>query len=68
MFGDSMRALVDIATTLSFLIAPFIALFNLRLVHIPYLDPEHEPSRRMRYLGYLGLVYLTGFSVLFLLS
>lgn len=65
-FGGSMRSLVDIATTISFLIAPVIAMFNLRLVHAPYVSIEDEPPAWLRYLAYAGILFLLGFGILFL--
>ena len=65
-FGGSMRSLVDIATTISFLIAPVIAMFNLRLVHAPYVRIEDEPPRWLRYLAYAGILFLMAFGILFL--
>lgn len=65
-FGSSLRSLVDLATAISFLVAPIVALANFRLVS--KLDPEAKPGVLLRILSYLGLVFLIGFSLIYLYS
>jgi Mn2+/Fe2+ NRAMP family transporter len=65
-FTKNLKQLVDLATTISFLISPLIAIVNFRLVSRKYLSAEHVPPRWMRVLSYLGIVFLTGFSIFFL--
>jgi len=60
--------LVNIATIISFLIAPVIAIFNFILVHKKYIGTEAVPPFWMRILSYLGIVFLTGFSIYFMFS
>jgi Mn2+/Fe2+ NRAMP family transporter len=67
-YGSSIPALVDLATTISFLIAPLVAIANLRLVHAPYVNPEAQPPRWLLMLAYLGVLFLIAFSFYFLLS
>lgn len=64
-FGSSLKTLVDIATSISFLIAPIIAIINFRLV-MNLEDPEARPGRSLRWLSYLGIVFLSGFSLVYL--
>lgn len=65
--GSSLRSLVDLATAISFLIAPIIALANFHLVS--KLDNRAaRPGLAMRLLSYLGLLFLVGFSLVYLYS
>jgi Mn2+/Fe2+ NRAMP family transporter len=64
--GSSMPKLVDIATTISFLVAPVIAGMNYYLVKSSDMGSSHKLPRWLNLLAILGLVYLTLFSVLFL--
>jgi len=66
--GSSIPKLVDLATTISFLIAPLIAIVNLILVHQPFLEKEEMPPLWMRILAYLGVLFLTGFSIFFMIQ
>jgi Mn2+/Fe2+ NRAMP family transporter len=65
-FADSLKALVDLATTISFLIAPIIAIVNFKLVMGKDIPESHKPKTVMRILSYLGIIFLTGFSLFFL--
>jgi Mn2+/Fe2+ NRAMP family transporter len=65
-FSGKLKGLVDLATTISFLIAPVIAVFNFRLVTRFDFPPEARPGFFMRLLSYAGIVFLTGFSLYFI--
>ena len=60
--------LVNIATIISFLIAPVIAIFNFILVQKKYIDESATPPLWMNILSYLGILFLTGFSIYYLVS
>ncbi len=68
LFGSKMKALVDLATSISFLIAPVIAIVNFRLVGKKYLSSEAVPGRWMQILSYSGIIFLTGFSLLYIIA
>lgn len=59
------RSLVNFATTLSFLIAPFIAVFNLMLVSKKRIH-EKAPGLFMKIISVLGILFLTGFSIYYI--
>ena len=59
--------LVVLATSISFLFAPFVALFNLMLVTGKHIDEAAKPNKLMRWLSYFGIVFLTLFSIFYLL-
>lgn len=64
-FLGDFKALIDLATIISFIIAPIIAIVNFRLVCSNDLTDEEKPNRFMRILSVLGIVYLLSFSLLF---
>ena len=64
--GANLKSLVDLATTISFLIAPVIAGANLWLVLKDPSAKEGRPPLWLRWLSYLGLTFLTVFSLIYL--
>ena len=67
-FRDDMGLMVKIATILSFLTAPFYAILNFILIAGKHTPKEHHPSFYMKILSFLGIVFLIGFSIWFLLN
>jgi len=67
-FEDNLKELVDFATVLSFLIAPIIAIFNFRLVTGKYLAKESQPSVLLKLLSFAGIIFLSGFALVFLIT
>lgn len=67
-FSGKLKELVDLATVISFLIAPLIAIVNFRLVSGKWTPVEAHPGRFMKILSYSGIVFLIIFSLLYLLS
>jgi Mn2+/Fe2+ NRAMP family transporter len=65
---SEMGQLVQIATVLSFITAPLYAFLNYRLVISKAMPKEYQPKTSLRYLSVLGLLFLTGFTVFYLLS
>ena len=68
LFPSDIRVLVDIATTLSFLVAPLVAGANLYLVTRKEFPAGAKPPRWMVALSWFGLAFLTGFSGLYFLG
>ena len=66
LFGSSIKSLVDLATTISFMIAPFIAFANYKLVSKSYIGEENAPKLWLKSLAIFGIAYLIGFGGLFL--
>ena len=64
-FQSDLRALVDFATVMSFVIAPVIGYLNLRLVTGGHLDPASRPSGLLRGLSVAGILFLAGFAAVF---
>jgi len=70
-FSDNpkgFKLLIDIATTLSFLVAPIIAFINYKLVMAKDFPEEARPGILMRVLSITGIIFLTGFSLFFIWS
>ena len=66
LFGSKLKQLVDLATTISFMIAPMVALANYKLVSYPFLEKNAVPPTWLRNLAIIGIVYLIGFGLLFI--
>jgi Mn2+/Fe2+ NRAMP family transporter len=67
-FISNMIFLVKIATILSFLTAPFFAIANFKLITSKHTPKEWHPSKAMKVLSYLGILFLIGFSLWYLFS
>lgn len=67
-FISNMIFLVKIATILSFLTAPFFAIANYTLITSKHTPIEWHPSIAMKILSYLGIIFLIGFSLWYLLN
>jgi len=65
-FQGQLKVLVDLATTLSFLVAPIIAWWNLRLVTSDHFPVEAKPGKGLQGAAWLGLLFLTAFSAVYL--
>ncbi|MGB1076318.1 MAG: Nramp family divalent metal transporter [Flavobacteriales bacterium] len=65
-FPDDIRTLVDIATTLSFLVAPLVAAANWHLVTRSSFPTEARPPHWLMALSGVGMLFLVGFGLLFL--
>ncbi|GAA4281407.1 Nramp family divalent metal transporter [Gaetbulibacter aestuarii] len=66
--ASEMGLLVQIATILSFITAPFYAIINYKLIASKHTPKHWRPSRKMHVLSILGIVFLVGFSVYYLLT
>ena len=66
VFAAEMGLLVQIATVLSFLTAPFYAAANLALVTCSHMPAKHRPKKWLRVASVLGILFLIGFGVTYL--
>ena len=66
-FKGGMTVMVDIATTLSFLTAPILAYMNYRVITGTNVPKDAKPPQWLLLLNWMGLIFLTGFAVLFLI-
>lgn len=67
-FMSEMGLLIKIATILSFLTAPFYAIINFILISGKHTPKQWRPSIGMKILSYLGILFLVGFSVWYLMN
>jgi Mn2+/Fe2+ NRAMP family transporter len=60
---SEMGTLVQIATVLSFITAPFYAILNFRLVTSDQMPLHARPSKSLRFLSLIGIILLSLFAV-----
>lgn len=66
LFASNMIQILEVATIMSFLTAPIIAVLNLRAITSNLIPKSHRPPKWMLLLAYVGLVFMVVFSVYFL--
>ncbi|RAJ15314.1 NRAMP family divalent metal transporter [Arenibacter echinorum] len=62
-FSANMGLLVALATFVSFVMAPIIGYMNLKNVMSQEIPEMHRPDRNLQILTYLGIIFLTLFSI-----
>jgi len=65
-FSTQMKLLVDIATSLSFITAPILAVLNLSAITGKEVPAEYRPGKAMMLLSWVGIVVLSAFAAYFL--
>lgn len=65
---SEMGLLIQIATVLSFVTAPFYAILNYRLVTSKHMPKAAHPNKGLKILSVLGILFLSGFTLAYLLS
>lgn len=64
--GTGIKTLVEVAMTLSFLVAPIVGAANFYLVSGPRSHPAGRPKTWLNILAWFGLLFLSAFSVVYL--
>jgi Mn2+/Fe2+ NRAMP family transporter len=64
--GARFKQLIDFATTVSFLSAPVLAWITFRVVTDAHMPEAARPGPALRALAWAGLIFLTGFSLIWL--
>ena len=59
--GEQMKSLVDIATILSFLTAPFLAILNYKLVFSDSFPTNYKPNNFLKLLSITGIIFFNIF-------
>lgn len=67
-FDHKMKMLVDVATIIAFLTAPAFAYINYKVVNLKTFPKEYRPGMKMKILSWTGMVFLFGFSVIYLVT
>ena len=63
---EGFMQLINLATSISFVMAPFVAIFNLLLMKEKYIGADFVPPLWMRILAWMGIVFLSGFTFYFI--
>ena len=67
-FLSEMKVLIDIATILSFVTAPFYALANYILITSSHTPEKYRPGLFMRIMSLIGILFLISFSIWYLMN
>ena len=65
---NNLTSLVDLATILSFVIAPLAGYLNYRVIYSKEVTSDYRPSERMRWLAIAGLIFLSVFTVIYFIT
>ncbi|MFP4528052.1 MAG: Nramp family divalent metal transporter [Candidatus Kapaibacterium sp.] len=65
-FKQSMKAMMDFATIISFLAAPVFAIINYKVVTAEHMPIAARPKRWLRALSITGIFFLVGFSLVYI--
>lgn len=63
---ENMKNLVDLATTLSFIVAPIYAILNYKVINSNQIPQEHRLSGTLRLTALVGIAYFSGFTLYYL--
>lgn len=66
VFASEMGLLIQIATILSFITAPFYAIINYKLISSKHTPEAWRPSLKLHILSWIGILFLIGFSIWYL--
>jgi Mn2+/Fe2+ NRAMP family transporter len=66
VFASEMGVLIQVATILSFITAPFYAIINYKLISSKHTPKPWRPSLKLHILSWLGILFLIGFSIWYL--
>lgn len=65
--GGNFIFMVDLATSVSFLTAPVFAFINYKLIYSKHFPEEYRPSKWLKWLSWAGMIFITGFALLFMI-
>lgn len=65
--SGTMRFMVDMATTISFVTAPVLAILNFRVITHAHVPAEARPKKWLRIYAWFGIVFLSSFSIFYLI-
>ena len=66
-FASSMRFMVDLATTISFVTAPFFAILNYIVVTHKHMPKDAQPKLWLRLYAWVGIISLSAFSIYYII-
>lgn len=62
---NNLKSLVDLATTVSFVIAPLAAALNYKVIFSKEIDEAHRPPKWLKGLAIAGLLFLSIFTLIY---
>lgn len=65
--GNNLSKIVNIATATSFIIAPFAAFLNYKIIFSKNIPESHKPKKWLKHLALFGIAFLTLFTALYIL-
>lgn len=66
VLSANLKDLVDLATIMSFLIAPVIAMINYKVIMSNQITEEYKPGKKLIILAKSGIVFLSVFAIIYL--
>lgn len=66
VLSSSMMVMVDIATTLSFITAPILAILNFKVVTDSHMPEASRPKKWLQVYAWIGIVFLSGFTIFYI--
>jgi Mn2+/Fe2+ NRAMP family transporter len=67
-FQSHLKAMLNLAMIFAFLAAPIFAVINYRIVTADFMPVADRPGKAMRTLSWAGIIFLSGFSAVFIVS
>jgi len=68
LFSGSMKSLLFFATIISFLAAPVFAFINYKVVTSDFIPDKAKPKLWLKFLSWFGMIFLFGFSIIYIIS
>lgn len=66
LLSSNLKDLVDLATTLSFVIAPVFAYINYKVIMSDQISEDYKPKPWLKNLAKAGLIFLTAFALIYI--
>ena len=66
LLAKTMQTMVDIATTLSFVTAPLLAILNYKVVTGKQMPDDARPRLWLRIYAWIGIIFLSGFTIFYI--
>ena len=66
-FSSSMKFMVDLATTISFITAPVFAILNYMVVTHKHMPVKGRPKLWLRVYAWIGIIFLSSFSIFYII-
>jgi len=64
--SGTMGFMVDLATTISFVTAPILAILNFKVIMHPHVPKKDRPAKWLTWYAWVGIIFLSGFSLFYI--